>query len=154
MFSLENVDIPALIYFQWKIEMDIEEELAELKAELEQTNENWRIREYVTSHQYRTLLKKQAPKICEVCGKEYRITHLCETIWNFERGELRKYYAAHETAAKSKKPSIPTYPKPTQPIKSPSSYTPQPKPQKKSSSNGCGVCMCVIVIVIILIFVF
>jgi hypothetical protein len=135
--------------------MDIEEELAELKAELNRINEDPKVKSYITSRQYRTLLKNQDPKICEICGKEYRITHLCETIWKFQGSELYKHYAAYEISMKSRSKTSTSYPKPIEPIKTPSSYIPSAKLKSQNkSTSSCGACVCVIVIVIILIIIF
>ena len=131
--------------------MDIEEELAELKAELERSNEGSKIKLFVNSKHYRVLLKKQSAKICEICGKEYKITHLCETVWKFELLDLWKHYTAYEGSSKpASKPPSPTPQKMNVPVKNINPNYPKTV-QTKSNSNNCGACFCVIVIIVLLV---
>lgn len=135
--------------------MDIEEELAELKAELERSNEDPKLKRFVNSTEYRNLMKKQKDQVCEVCGKEFKITHLCETAWKFEWSDLWKHYAAYEGSTKNKpsssyQPKLETTPKTFEPVKIPS-YTPQPPKSTNNRSNNCGACVCIIIIVVMLI---
>ena len=81
--------------------MDIEDELAELKAELDRSNEDPKVKRFVNSREYRILLKKESAKICEICGREYKITHLCETAWKFEWSDLWKHYTVYEVSTKT-----------------------------------------------------
>jgi len=135
--------------------MEIEEELAELRAELDRRNEDPKVKSFINSSKYRSLLKEETLKICEICGKEYRITHLCETVWNFVWTDLWKHYTAYEASSK-------TYD--TQSVKEkkiePEKKTddlnllpPAPSPVK-NKTGGCGACFCIIFIVILIIIFF
>ena len=135
--------------------MDIEEELAELKAELERSNEDPKVKRFVNGREYRVLMKKQKDQICEVCGKEYKITHLCETAWKFEWSDLWKHYAAYEVSTKNAPSSYnqtkaTSSPKTFEYVKTPASTSPKSKPPNKSSNN-CGACVCIIIIVVLLV---
>ncbi len=135
--------------------MDIEEELAELKTELERSNEDPKVKRFVNSTEYRNLMKKQKYQVCEVCGKEFKITHLCETVWKFEWSDLWKHYAAYEVSSKNtpssyNPPKQEVSPKTFEMVKTPGYSTPKPK-STNTSSNNCGACVCIIIIVVLLI---
>jgi len=134
--------------------MDIEEELAELRAELDRSNEDPKVMKFVKSREYRNLLKEQKGQICESCGKEFRITHLCESVWKFEWSDLWKHYAKYEVSSKNTpKPPVQinstATPKTFEYINKPPAY---PKPNKPNqNSNSCGVCICIIIVVVFLV---
>ena len=137
--------------------MDIEEELAELRAELEKMNEDPKLIRFVNSREYRQLVKKQKPQICEVCGKEYKITHLCETDWSFNWSDFQSHFRAKNTEQSSSGEK----PKPETRVKkefltTKQTYIPTPQPTPagpKKSRSGCGVCCCIL-LVSVFIFIF
>ncbi len=138
--------------------MNIEEEVAELKAELIRQNENASILQYATSSEYRALLNKNTQKVCEICGKEYKLTHLCETTWKFEWDEFWKHFNAYQKAKKNNIENLPVS-QGSQGVGSISNkshqiqpYQPQSTPKKKN--NNCVACICIIIAVIFIIFFF
>ncbi len=133
--------------------MDIEEELAELKAELDKMGEDPKLIRYVNSREYRVLLRKLKPQICEICGKEYKVTHLCETDWSFNWSGFQDHYKANNpTQTPSKEPVKikPEIKKEIEITKQP--YIPSSQPAgKKKSGSGCGTCFCILTVVVLII---
>jgi hypothetical protein len=136
--------------------MDIEEELAELRAELEKMKEDPKLIRFVNSKEYRQLVKKNKPQICEICGKEYKITHLCEANWSFNWSDFQKHYEAKnppQSALKEAPKPVPQIKKEIITTKQTYIPNPQPAPAGKKKSSFCGVCCCILIIgVLIVIF--
>ncbi|MBN2156784.1 MAG: hypothetical protein JW776_12145 [Candidatus Lokiarchaeota archaeon] len=135
--------------------MEIEEELAELKAELAKQNENSNIVRFVNSKDYRALLKKQPSKICEICGKEYKITHLCDTAWKFIWSDFKEHYSASSFSKVGPRANHQAIMEKRVEVSKKIEFVP-PTPSQTTNSrnkNGCGCCICVFFIFLILIFV-
>lgn len=136
------------------MDMDIEDELEELKAELDRRNEDPKIVHFVNSREYRVLMGKQPTKVCELCGMEYKITHLCETKWDFVWADFWKLYAADETSRSNTTTNTTNLiEKKIELTQKVNAINPQNYSQNKKNNN-CGACICIIVIIVIIFAIF
>ncbi len=145
--------------------MDIEEEIAELIAELEKRNEDPKLIRYVKSFDYKYLLKREETKICDVCGKEFKITHLCETEKKLNWTELWKNYSSQSSSNQTYTATKTTVAPSTTISQSPIILTGEEDPTKKNPSYTTsttqkdesnpaavvGICCCFLLVIVLLV---